>query len=632
MPEIAAAVGQPWRDGGDAQVASSQPWRDAGDVQSVGSAYARPAVGVGSVIIDTGLTAVNVIPEQASYLLANTLEMIDLRTGTTLPVESVTLSLPDGSALWTLNATGPKDLAWKLMVGEQPVTVEVRINSEPWQFVIEQVDQPSTFTSGKASARGRSITALASAPYWGAQPLIADAPTSAAQVCVVANTLTDLQLDWRLEDWLIDTGEWATVADPVEVVRRMAASVNAVVEASRSGMALKVSPRYPEMPRYWIDRKPEWEIPWAAIEQASTQRMQSPAYDGIVVTGQAKGDVLAARLVETAGNNQAPMVSDTNLTDEPALRQRAEAELGAAGMRALETRVLQVHSKVVERGNLVRCVEPLATWTGMVRSVNVEARHGWARQTLGIERDQVDFVLPETGDPFYPYVRWLFLGEGAPGSSTFKEEITGFMANGTVVLGSNVSHVAEPGVPLKGTAWMSFDGDRDTFEWPTLDWNIHSTPYTIDCYLKFQPNTADGSVYGLFSDDIDAGSSFWNYYCVITDTGQVGMGRRGSVSSSPASPGTLLVNGVYHCAWTGDGAGNHYIFINGVHVGSGTTEAYPTQNKGGTAMGAHNRNQFGFNRWYPGKIKAARCTVGVNRYPGTTTFKPPSALRNYQPL
>lgn len=641
MPDVAAAFDQPFRDASDAQAASAQPFRDAAAVQSASTAYARPAVGIGTVIVDPGLTAANVIPEQTTYSISSTLEMVDLRSGLTLPVESVSMSLTDGSALWSLTASGPKELAWILMSGDSPVTVEVRVNGEPWQFVIEQVDQPTTFSGGKAQVRGRSLVALAGAPYWGAQPLIADAPTTAAQVCVIANLLTGLQIDWRVEDWLIDTGEWATVADPIEVVRQLANSVSAVVEASRSGMTLKVSPRYPEMPTYWIDRKPEWEIPWAAIESAGTQRLDKPAYDGIVVTGQAKGDVLAARLVGTAGNNQAPMVSDTNLTDEPALRQRAESELGAAGIRAMETRTLQVHGAVIERGDLVRCVEPMATWVGMVRAVTVDARHGWARQTLGLERDNVDFELP--GDPLYNKVRFLLLGEGTgvvvnpPTGTLTKDEISGNLEGlGTPwsVLGATVS-ADLAGMPF-GTSWIRFPGGPSSTNVIGIsgvpNWHPRVDQFCFDGYYRL-----DGlsDVQTLASDDTEFGGGNWNWTLSASADGSVTFAMKvqpASAYSVSLPPGTVVPARTFHVEAWGDGAGRVGLIVDGKHLVEGICP--PTaKNPIASSLLMGGQNHFvafpTFARVITGHGKALRFTEAVRH---RKTFKPPTSLRQYRPI
>lgn len=641
MPDVAAAFTQPWQDAAAAQAASTQPWQDAAVAQSASSPYARPPVGTGVVIVDPGLTAAHVIPDQASYLISTTLAMIDLRDGEPLPVDSVSMSLPDGSAMWTLSASGPAALAWLLMSGDQPATVEVQINGAPWQFVVEQITQPGSFIGGKAQIRGRSIAAMAGAPYWGTQPLVADAPTTAAQVSVIANMLTGLQIDWRVEDWLIDAGEWAVVADPVEVVRRLADSVGAVTEASRSGMTLKVSPRYPEMPLYWVDRRPEWEIPWAAIESASTQRLDKPAYDGVVVTGQAKGDVLAARLVGTAGNNQAPMVSDTNLTDEPALRQRAESELGAAGIRAMETRMLQIHGAVIERGDLVRCVEPLATWTGMVRSVNVEARHGWARQTLGLERDEVDFELP--GDRFYHKVRFLLLGEGTgvvvnpPTGTLTKDEISGALeglGNPWSVAGATVS-ASLVGMPF-GTSWIRFPGGSSSNNCISIsgvpNWHPAVGEFCFDGW--YQLDGLSGTQV-LASDDSEFGGGNWNWILSVTSDGVVGLDMKVQPSAAYgiASPiGAVVPGRPFHVEAWGDGTGRVGLFVDGKNLVEGICPA-TTLNPIASSLIMGAQNHFVshplFARVLTGYAKGLRFTEAVRH---RKAFKPPKTLRQYRPI
>jgi hypothetical protein len=273
-----------------------------------------------------------------------------------------------------------------LLAGVQPATVEVTLGTDKWRFVIEEVDQPLSFGSQNVSIRGRSLAAAASFPYQAQESWLADSITTAAQVCTLANTFTGVEVDWRVQDWIVPEGGWSATADPLGVVRQFAAAVRADVEAHQTEMKITVRPRYPLAPNLWASSAPDVQIPWQAVEFARQERADQPGYDAVLVAGQQTGGTLIARLAGTSGSLQAPMVTDALLTDTPALTELATTLLYGYGGKVRETRTLQMHGGVIARGSLVRCVEPTATWSGLVRSVSVAATFDKARQTLGIER------------------------------------------------------------------------------------------------------------------------------------------------------------------------------------------------------------------------------------------------------
>lgn len=392
MPEIQAAVSLPWRDGAAVQAAVSLPWIDGAAVQSIGTAYTPPAVGGGVVITPGSLAPKRDILAAVSYAQQMVLAVTDLRNGAALPVTSVTIDLPDGSDLWTLQAQGSAALGDAIRAGAQPATVQVSVGTDAWRFVIETIDQPLTFENRTVTLRGRSLASAAGAPYQAQQTYITDAPTSAAQICALANTFTGVSIDWRASNWLIPAGAWSATTDPLGAVRQIAGAVLADVEAHPTAMSVSVRSRYGTAPNTWATQAPDVQIAWAAFEAASQERADQPEYDSVLVAGMQSGGVLQAHLAGTSGSTQAPMVTDVLLTDLPAQTERAAALLYSFGGRARESRTLQMHGAVVKRGSLVRCVEPAATWTGCVRAVSVQATLAKARQTIVMERP-MSFVL-----------------------------------------------------------------------------------------------------------------------------------------------------------------------------------------------------------------------------------------------
>lgn len=436
------AISFAWKDGAAIAATTVAVWKDGARLSSVGSAYAYPSAPEGSTPVVAGsLAPVRDIAPSAAYVQHVALAVTDLRDGAALPVVSASLDLPDGSDLWTLNATGPAALADALRAGEQPATLQVTIGADSWRFVVEDIDQPLTFGASGVTVRGRSLAAVAGAPFQVQQVWFIDAPTSPAQVCALANAFTGVEVEWGLSDWSLPEGSWSGSADPLGVVRTMAASVNAVVECDRAQYKVRVTRRYPIAPNLWATSTPDVQIAWEAFEQARSERADQPDYDSVLVAGQQSGGTLLARLEGTAGGTQAPMITDSLLTDPQALLERALATLQAFGGRTRETRVLQHHGGVIPRGALVRCVEPAATWTGMVRAVSVQAALERVRQTVVIERP-TSFVV----------------GSVAPEPITC--EIDPHWANVKCLL-----HFDDPGNPhvfpdAKGNVWTRADAER----------------------------------------------------------------------------------------------------------------------------------------------------------------------------
>jgi len=181
---------------------------------------------------------------------------------------------------------------------------------------------------------------------------------------------------------------WSYQGFPLGVVTQCAEAIGAVVEAHRTAMSLTVRSRYPVMPNEWAGTVPDLQVAWAAVENETTQRADQPAYNSIIVAGQTEGALVQVRLAGTSGADQAPMLTNSLLTDNIAAEERARAVLGASGKTLMVTRALPLVSGVgvVNRGSLVRWVDSDATWCGMVRAVSVQASLGVARQSVTCER------------------------------------------------------------------------------------------------------------------------------------------------------------------------------------------------------------------------------------------------------
>lgn len=412
MPDVQGALVAPWGAGQHVAGGTLAPWGRAGRVQAFGTAYTPPAPPPGSdTFTPNDLTAPLALGPASSYHQAHTLAVTDLRTSTALRVDRLSLSLDDGAAFWTLAAEGPLELFDVLTGGEQPALVQVQVDGHTWAFVVETVARPRSSRPTRVTFGGRSVAAVADAPYQFALTYSAEAPTTAAQLCAGALLAAGVALDWKLADWPIPAGAVSIQGTPMDVVRAVAGAVGAVVTAHPSDYRITVQSRYDLLPNEWAYAPPDVQLHSSAVESETFDRADKPAYTGVFVAGQQGGALGYVRLEGTSGGDQAPMVTDALLTDVEALRERARAVLGAGGKQARVTRVLPVctgvgQPGVLERGALVRCIDAAANgaagqsiWPGVVRSVGLAVQPPVVQQTLGFERHTEHVVDPQVVEP-----------------------------------------------------------------------------------------------------------------------------------------------------------------------------------------------------------------------------------------
>lgn len=393
MPSVHAAVDAPWADGSTLHAGGIDlPWDDGSTIHATPSAYTPGAPPGGST--PTGPTpgvALYAIASRATYDVPHTMAVTDLRDDTTLEVASLTVSIDEDSAMWTLRAAGGESLYAKLTTGVQPAEVEVNLDGEMWVFVIDTVSRSRTFGDSQVSVSGRSLAVAAGAPYEADQNWVNDGPTTGAQIAAMANLYSGLTVSWEIEDWIVPDRVFSYSGTPLSVVLRVAEAVGAMVQAGRTDYSVRVMPRYPLMPNEWATVSPDVEIAFAAVLSEQFERADRPEYTGVYVSGQQQGAVGFVRLAGTSGSNLHPLVTDLLLTEEPALRMRGQSILGASGGQAAMTLTLPLLTGAGEPGalsvgQLVRVLDPAGTWHGLVRAVSISASLPTVSQSIVIER------------------------------------------------------------------------------------------------------------------------------------------------------------------------------------------------------------------------------------------------------
>lgn len=393
MPSLHQTVDSPWGDGATIHLGGVDlPWKDGATIHATPSTFTPGSPpGGGTVTGPTAGAALYTIASRATYDVPHTMAVTDLRDDTTLEVESLTVSIDEDSVMWTLRANGGDALYSKLTAGDQPAQVEVDLDGQKWVFVVDALSRSRSFGQSSVTVSGRSLAVAAGSPYEADQNWVNDGPTTGAQIAAMANLYTGLSVSWEIEDWLIPDRVFSFSGTPLAVVARVAEAVGAIVQADRVEYAVRVMPRYSLTPNEWATVAPDVEVAFAAVLSEQFERADRPEYTGVYVSGQQQGAVGFVRLAGTSGSNLHPLITDLLLTDEPALRMRGMAVLGASGGQARVSLGLPLltgagEPGVLSVGQLVRVLDPEGTWHGLVRSVSVSAELPTITQTVVLER------------------------------------------------------------------------------------------------------------------------------------------------------------------------------------------------------------------------------------------------------
>lgn len=471
------------------------PWDDGATIFSNGGTYTAPSPPAGGTTAVPNTNPRFTIASRSLYTSNPGLLVKDLRDGSTLVVNSVSLSEEDSSPFWTVDMDGPLSLWTSLSAGTQPALVSVDIGAKTWNFIIEAVSQERIFGKRTTRVRGRSITASAAEPNQFSKNWTIDGATTALQIATSANLLTGVEVFWGITDWLIPDKVFSFSGTPLGVVKRIADAVGALVLSDTSLLKVTVAPRYPLLPNEWPLAPPDVELAIDAVQSDSFEVLDNPNYDGVYTLGQQDGAYAFVRLAGTTGANLSPLTSDQLLTDLPANMERGRSILGGSGkkqMRSMQVPVLTGSGEpgVFEVNWLVRVVDEAETWWGMVRRVSVQATYDSAVQSIALERQ-------------LEYVPGTVLSAPLPTPLTF----VGPIADQSVVTGGSLSASLGgnwiDGVPpytwslRSGTlpSWASLDTATAVIS-GTAPGTTGSTPIALRCKDSIN-STADSNTFNL---------------------------------------------------------------------------------------------------------------------------------------
>lgn len=335
-----------------------------------------------------------VIPLLRVYMTVHTIEAVLLPGMDRLPLKGITVSSDDDGFGWNLTASGPADPLLDMLspVNGEPKQVKVSIDGIDFVFAVEQPERSRRFLEHAVQVRGSSVTALLGAPHLAESAWSTSVTMTAQQIILQALQFTGVDLDWRIDDWLVPTAAWSHQGTPLSVAQRVAEAAGAVLRSHRTLPTLQVAPRFPRVPWEWGAATPNVVMPGQIITTDSLQSTAGVEFNAVYVSGSVQGAIVGHVVrTGTIGDVLAPEVSDRLVTDVVSARQRGISVLSAAALKRRQTMTVPLltggtNPGLILPGYLIQVQEPGETWRGLVRGITVTTGVPTVRQQLVVER------------------------------------------------------------------------------------------------------------------------------------------------------------------------------------------------------------------------------------------------------
>ena len=335
-----------------------------------------------------------VIPLLRVYMTVHTIDAVLLPGMERLPLKGITVSSDDDGFGWSLTASGPADPLLDMLspVNGEPKQIKVSIDGIDFVFAVEQPERSRRFLEHAVQVRGSSVTALLGAPHVAESAWSTSVTMTAQQIILQALQFTGVDLDWRIDDWLVPTAAWSHRGTPLSVAQRVAEAAGAVLRSHRTLPTLQVAPRFPRVPWEWGAATPNVVMPGQIITTDSLQSTAGVEFNAVYVSGSVQGAIVGHVVrTGTIGDVLAPEVSDRLVTDVVSARQRGISVLSAAALKRRQTMTVPLltggtNPGLILPGYLIQVQEPGETWRGLVRGITVTTGVPTVRQQLVVER------------------------------------------------------------------------------------------------------------------------------------------------------------------------------------------------------------------------------------------------------
>jgi hypothetical protein len=339
-----------------------------------------------------------VVPVRRIYTVINSATLKRVDGDVLIPTLAMTLTIDVDSWTWGFTARAPGAAEPDLQpTGGVPVEVEATINGVAYRAIVEGLSRDRVFGRSDLNVTGRGKAAVLDAPY---SPVMTFGNTGDRTVQQLANDVLtlngvsigwDVDAGWQPDDWLVPANVWLHQGTYITALNAIAGAAGAYVQPHPTDKALRVLRRYPALPWDWGDVTPDFELPSDVVQREGIVWTDKAIYNRVFVRGMKSGRMGQATRTGTAGDLEAPMVTDALITAAVGARQRAVPVLADVGRQAAVSLRLPVleETGVITPGNFVRYVDGGVTRIGLVRSTSAEVERADERltiwQTIGVE-------------------------------------------------------------------------------------------------------------------------------------------------------------------------------------------------------------------------------------------------------
>lgn len=338
-----------------------------------------------------------VVPIRKVYVTVNSITLRRVAGNVPLQAESFSMSIDVDSWTWNWSASMPASARQFLApVDGLPVVLEAVVNGVPYRLCAESMARSRTHGSARINVQGRGLGAVLDAPYSPALNFGNATTKTAQQLAADALTLNGVGIGWDvawgLTDWQVPAGLWTHQGSYISAINAIATAAGGYVQPHATAQTLRILPRYPAMPWAWSALTPDYELPADVVEVEGVEWVSKPAYNWVHVAGVAGGVQVEAKRAGTAGDVDAPGITDPLITHVDAARQRAAAVLADTGPQATVSLRLPVLAAtgLIQPGKFVRYLDGAVTRVGIVRGTALDWQRPTLRQTLTVETHGTD--------------------------------------------------------------------------------------------------------------------------------------------------------------------------------------------------------------------------------------------------
>lgn len=250
----------------------------------------------------------------------------------------------------------------------------VYINGFKWRFLVDNVADNLAFGSSSLTIKGKSRSCLLAEPFFGVRSVAVDVQRYAQQIAIDElnrdSKPSGFTLDWQMTDWLIPSYSYLDKT-PIGVLTWLAETAGGFINTHPFDDVIIAKQNYP-VARWELS--PTLTIDNRLILDMSTERTQTPDYNGVYVSGVHAGVSMLVKRQGTSGGYRGSMITHELMTDDAVARVRGIHELSSVGNRVNINLTMPMHQDI---GLLLPSdVVAVGGMVGVVRGVSINVSIG----------------------------------------------------------------------------------------------------------------------------------------------------------------------------------------------------------------------------------------------------------------